>query len=325
MRIFLRSHIVFLLFTLLTASGLQAQDPSLSHFFANPLYLNPALSGTDGPARLFVGYRNQWPGATSPYVTYHASWDQYIDVLQGGVGLHIMNDRQGGGVFNTLSVDAAYSYHLKVSPRLQFTGGLQVSMGQRNMNPDGLVLPEELTGTLAGSLYGYSRLYPDFSAGISFAYRDIYGGFATHHLLQPYLSPTDNPDARLWRRYTLHAGTMIPVFEKRFGTELLQLSPNLIFEQQGIYHQMNYGLEVIYRGLLGGVWFRQDLRFSTGTLIFSAGYSWEMVSVRYSYDAKLSSPEIHVPSMGAHEISMVISFENLKKSTKPRAIKSPRF
>ena len=315
-----------LLFIAVGMSGAsQAQDPALSHFFANPLYLNPALAGTDGPARVFVGYRNQWPGATSPYVTYHASWDQHIEVLQGGVGLHIMNDRQGGGVFNTLSVDAAYAYHLKVSRWLHFTGGLQVSLGQRNMNPDGLVLPEELNGTLSGSLYGYSKLYPDFSAGISFGYRNLYGGFATHHLLQPYLSVSENPDAKLRRRYTLHAGIMIPVFEKRFGTELLQLSPNLIFVYQGIYQQINYGFEVIYKGLLGGLWFRQDLIFSTGALIFSAGYSWEKVSVRYSYDAKLSSPEIHIPSMGAHEISMMISFENLKKSTKQRAIKSPRF
>lgn len=211
-----------------------------------------------------------------------------------------------------------------MSHRLTVTGGLQASFGQRSLNPDGLVLPEELNGEFSGSLYRYSKLYPDFAAGISFGYLDFYGGFAAHHLLQPVISLSTDPDARLKRRYTLHLGAMIPVFEKRFGTELMQLSPNLVFSQQGIYQQMNYGLEAHYRGVLGGIWFRQDLRFSYGTLIFSAGYSWETLSLRYSYDAHLSSPEIHVPSMGAHEISLVISFENLKKSTKQRAIKSPR-
>ena len=45
---------------------------------------------------------------------------------------------------------------------------------------------------------------------------------------------------------------------------------------------------------------------------------------RYSYDAKLSSPELHIPNMGAHEISMAIVFENLHNTRKKRAIKSPK-
>jgi hypothetical protein len=54
------------------------------------------------------------------------------------------------------------------------------------------------------------------------------------------------------------------------------------------------------------------------------GYGNEQFRVRYSYDAKLSPPDLHIPSLGAHEISMVIIFENLYKSEKPRAIKCPK-
>ena len=86
--------------------GASAQDPAFSQFFANPLYLNPAMAGVEGPVKLYLGYRNQWPGATNPYSTYHASYDQYIDALHGGIGAHVINDRQGGGIINTISVDA---------------------------------------------------------------------------------------------------------------------------------------------------------------------------------------------------------------------------
>ena len=143
-------------------------------------------------------------------------------------------------------------------------------------------------------------------------------------MLQPYTAPSEDPNTRLSRKYTLHAGLMIPIYEKHFGQEVLQLSPNIIFMQQDIYQQLNYGLEVLYKGISGGVWFRQDLLFSYGTLIFSAGYGTNKFRVRYSYDVKLSPPDLHIPTLGAHEITLLIIFENLENSGKRKAIKSPK-
>ena len=94
---------------LFLSTDAESQDPAFSQFYANPLYMNPAMAGVEISPKIYLGYRNQWPGAINPYVTYHASYDQYIEVLQGGVGVHVGNDRQGGGVFNTLSADAILS------------------------------------------------------------------------------------------------------------------------------------------------------------------------------------------------------------------------
>ena len=235
-----------------------------------------------------------------------------------------MNDRQGGGVFNTISLDAVYSYHLKVSRELTVTGGLQASMGHRNMSPEGLVLPDEVAGNPVTTLTGYSKIYPDFSAGFAACYKNLFGGVAVHHLHQPYSGTSDNPNTQLSRKYTAHVGAMIPIYEKRLGKEVLQLSPNLVFIQQDTYQQLNYGLELVYRNLIGGIWFRQDLKFSYGTAIFSVGYGNDQFRIRYSYDAKLSAPDVHIPSLGSHEISMVIIFENINRSTKHRAIKCPK-
>ncbi len=301
-----------------------AQDPAFSQFYANPLMMNPAMAGVEGPVKMYLGYRNQWPGATDPYATYHASYEQFVDPLQGGIGIHVINDRQGAGIFNTLSLDAIYAYHLRVTSDLMVTGGFQASVGQRNMNPDGLVLPDELAGVSSTTLVGYSRVYPDFSVGFGGFYKNFYGGVATHHLLQPYTALSEDPNTRLSRKYTAHVGAIIPIYEKRLGREVLQLSPNLVFLQQDIYQQLNYGLEVLYNTIIGGIWFRQDLLFSYGTLIFSVGYGNDQFRIRYSYDSKLSQPDLHIPSLGAHEISMVIIFENLYKSTKHRAIKCPK-
>ena len=301
-----------------------AQDPISSQYYANQLFMNPGMAGTEGVAKVSLGYRNQWPSAAASYNTYHASYEQYLEPAQGGIAVHLVNDRQGGGVFNTMSLDAIYAYHLKVSRSLTMTGGLQASVGQRNFNSTGLTLPDDLASNVASDIPGYSKWYPDFAVGFAAFYKNIYGGLAFHHLLEPYMSPTKDPNARLSRRYSAHVGAMIPIYEKRFGREVLQLSPNLIFLQQDIYQQINYGLEVIFNSLLAGIWVRQDLLFSYGTAIFSVGYSRDKFRFRYSYDAQLSAPDLYVPSMGAHELSLVIIFENLHKSAKPRAIKSPK-
>lgn len=304
----------------------RAQDPAFSQFYANPLYMNPAMAGVEGAAKVYIGYRNQWPGATNPYTTMQASYEQFLDPIQGGLGIHVINDRQGGGVINTLSLDLVYSYHLQVSSDLMVTGGFQASLGHRNLNTEGLVLPDELAaGAPVTTLSGYSSTYPDFGVGFAAFYKNIFGGVALHHLLQPYTGSSENPNSMLSRKYTAHVGAMIPIYEKRLGREVLQLSPNLVFLQQDIYQQLNYGLEVIYRNFVGGLWFRQDLSFSYGTVVFSMGYGNDQFRVRYSYDAKLSSPEVHIPSLGAHEISLVIIFENLNKSRKHKAIKCPKF
>ncbi len=305
-------------------SGAMAQDPISSQYYANQLFMNPAMAGVEGITKVSLGYRNQWPAAAESYNTYHAAYEQYLEPAQGGIGVHVVNDRQGGGVFNTMSLDAIYAYHLKVTRRLTMTGGFQASVGQRSFNAAGLVLPDELTGGSATEIQDYSKWYPDFAVGFAAFYKNIYGGLACHHLIQPYMSPTEDPNTRLSRRYSAHVGALIPVYEKRLGREVLQLSPNIIFLQQDIYQQINYGLEVVFRSVLAGVWVRQDLLFSYGTAIFSMGYSRDKFRFRYSYDAKLSTPELYIPTMGAHELSLIIIFENLYKSVKPGAIKSPK-
>lgn len=322
-----KDHSIFVWMTgllLILSPDAAAQDPAFSQFYANPLYMNPAMAGVEGPAKVYLGYRNQWPGATNPYVTYHASFEQYIEALQGGVGIHMINDRQGGGVFNTLSLDAIYSYHLRVSSDLMISGGFQASVGQRNMDPSDLILPSDLAGAGTTTLTPYSKVFPDFAVGFGGFFRNFFGGVAVHHLLEPYGSPSEDPNTRLSRKYTAHLGAIIPVYERRLGTEVLQLSPNLVFIQQDIYQQLNYGLEVLYRGIIIGAWFRQDLLFTYGTAIFSAGYGNGQFRIRYSYDAKLSPPDLYIPTLGAHELSMVVIFENLNKSTKHRAIKCPK-
>ena len=56
-----------------------AQDPECSQFYANPLYLNPALAGVTICPKANANYRNQWPGIGKSFITYNVSYDQYVN------------------------------------------------------------------------------------------------------------------------------------------------------------------------------------------------------------------------------------------------------
>jgi hypothetical protein len=52
-----------------------AQDPHFSLFNSQPLYYNPASTGTDADVRVNLSYKNQWGVVTSPFHTYALNAD----------------------------------------------------------------------------------------------------------------------------------------------------------------------------------------------------------------------------------------------------------
>jgi len=293
------------------------------------MLLNPAMAGAEGDPKLFLGYRNQWPAAGSPYITYRTSWDQYVEKIHGGAGVSVVNDVQGNGQYSSLFINLVYAYRLRVTRDLTMSGGIQASAGQGLLQTDNLILPDMIdpvTGAITtGSevLAGQYKIFPDFAAGIAGSWRIFYGGISLHHLARPVISAGSGESSRLPRKLTVHAGAIIPIYERQFGKEVLQLSPNLIFIQQQNIQQINYGFEVLYKSFFTGIWGRNDIGLSYGTLIFSTGYKSDNYRLRYSYDIKLSRPDVKIPVMDAHELSLIIIFKPVNKN-KHRAIKCPK-
>src|SRR5690606_40010984 len=78
-----------------------AQDPTFTQFYSNPLYLNPAFAGSHGCPRFVANYRNQWPSLSGNYVTYAVGYDQYFKNISGGFGVLATHDMQGQGTIQT--------------------------------------------------------------------------------------------------------------------------------------------------------------------------------------------------------------------------------
>ncbi|MBE9468322.1 MAG: type IX secretion system membrane protein PorP/SprF [Bacteroidetes bacterium] len=311
-------------------SQIKAQDAQFSQFYTNSLYLNPAFAGSEMNARVAVNYRNQWTGAQSSFATYSASYDQYVDAVQGGVGFHIMDDVRGD--FNTFNISGMYSYKMNLSKKFSFSAGFQTTYSQKKLNWDNLVFPDmidpsgrNVNTTRELSPNKLKKGFIDFSAGFIGYNKDSYFGFAVHHLTQPLesFSGIENYSNVLSTKFSLQFGTNIEIKNFRFRKGDLYFSPNILFQQQRNFQQINYGIYLHRRQFEAGFWLRQNLKPHFSSLVFLFGYKSDYYKFAYSYDFNISYLSTRI--IGAHELSFVIEFERLKPKKKFRAIKCPSF
>lgn len=307
-----------------------AQDPQFSQFYASPLYLNPALAGSVKCPRATLNYRNQWPALGSTYVTYIASYDQQVRALEGALGGYIYADQQGDGAISTINISGIYNYTFVLNRKSNLSIAFQPTFIQKKLNWD-FIFPD-MIHPLYGPIYPTSEvLVPtnevkrhfDFSTGAILASKNYFFGIAIHHLTQPTESFRGNDDAVLPRKFTVHYGINIPIKGMGMKKGDLMISPNVLFQQQRDFQQMNWGLYLSRKGIVGGIWFRQNLTFHYDSFIMTLGYVKEKIKFAYSYDFTVS--QLKNQTLGAHEVSFTFIFPCKNKKPKFRTISCPSF
>lgn len=318
-----------------------AQDPQFTQFYANPLYLNPAFAGSARCPRVNINYRNQWPALKETYITSSAGFDQHFDALNGGVGLLFLNDRAGEGTITTTNISAMYAYQLNVNRKFSMRFGLQGTYVQKRLDFTKLTF-----GDMIDPRYGFvyptqeirpneSRSFMDFSAGVIGYTSKFYGGFAVHHLTEPDEAFIVRGTSPLPRKYTVHAGAMLPVgdtygssFRGRLNKdEGTYVSPNILFQQQASFNQLNVGMYVLHSPIIGGLWYRGnfggDNFLSSDSFIALIGLQRGIFKFGYSYDVTVSA--LSNATGGSHELSLGFQFECRPKKKRFRAINCPSF
>lgn len=324
------------------AFSVQAQDIEFSQFYANRLYLNPALAGSEFAPTASLSYRNQWPQNDRPFITYTASFDQYVDIINGGLGILVIQDNQGKGAIKTTMASGIYSYSLNINRDLSVNIGLKATYVQRKLDWQSLIF-SDMIDPLYGVIYpgremqpeDLSQSYVDFSMGIVASYKNFYFGGVIDHLSEPDEAfNSNNTSAILPRKYTLHAGASIPVGYSRGLMESdYTISPNILYQKQQDFEQINYGLYFSRNNWLLGGWFRHNLSFDFDAVIVLMGYQIDRLRVGYSYDYVISN--LVKTNSGAHEISLTYILGKsktscsgshyFKKRRRIRAIKCPKF
>lgn len=295
--------IPILLLILCYNGELCAQDPEFTQFYANPLYLNPALAGTARCPRVNLNYRNQWPGISGTYVTYSVSIDRHIDAFNGGLGLLVINDKAGQGTLTTTNISGIYSYLLNITRQFSLKFGVQATYFQKSIDWSKLTFGD-MIDERRGFVYNtneqqklQNKSNVDFSAGILGYSKKYFFGFAAHHLTQPDEGLLGV--SKLPMKLTGHAGASLPIGDK--GSQTF-ISPNVLYQQQQDFRQLNLGLYVNKGPVVAGLWYRNQDSF-----IAVIGFQQHFFKVGYSYDVTVS--KLTNTTAGSHELSFSIQFE----------------
>jgi len=323
--------ILLLILTTISLSG-YGQDYHFSQFYASPLSLNPALTGSFAEHyRVSSIYRSQLSGINSRFETTALGAEMnfrtgHLKRDQIGVGLYVYRDNLGDNIFMAQSIAISGAYHrsLDVFKRHRISIGGQVGFVQKSIDPSRLTFSDQyeeyeivpglssMDGAInnqvtyfninLGGFYSF-KITPrlDASTGISV--------FQVNNPKESYF--TTSTGNKLDSRYTTYLGLNYRIKRN------ISLSPKILYMNQERSQNINLGGNIGYdlgkkleSTLFIGGWFRM-----ADAAIGMAGVKWKTYILRFSYDATVSGlKEIKNasnikanPKAGAFEISFVMT------------------
>ena len=314
-----------------------AQDPQFSQYYAAPLYLNPALAGINQRGRAGVNYRNQWPSIDASFETTSVFVDYNFEDYQSSLGLIVTNDQEGLAGLNSTTIGLQYAYQTYVDYKWAIRPAMQVSYTARDINFDKLVFGDQLdisgpTGNPTAETFntGLNVNYFDLALGGLLYSNNVWLGVAFHNILEPDQSLIGG-ESILPSRFSLHGGYKLPLNtanDGRSGGRERSVTPTFNYRAQGEFDQLDLGVYLTLQPIIFGLWYRgipikQFENFPNNeALIFMVGVSQKNMSIGYSYDYTLS--ELGTAAGGAHELSLIISFDAGDPRKPPREVRELR-
>lgn len=316
-------HILALVVCCCVGFAASAQDIHFSQYFASPLTLNPALTGSfNADFRVAANFRtqyfkNDWNSANATYMTYAASVDgsffrKKLNADQFGAGLQFYSDRAGDGGLSTTAILASVAYTKTVDryERHSITLGMQGGIIQKRIDFTKLTFESQFNG-VDGFTPGpngenftqTSMIMPDVSIGLLWRSRigkkhNLYVGGAYSHLNSPtesFLGGTN----KLSPKITAHGGMEITL------SKYISITPGFMILSQNTASEVNIGTALAYKlaetsYLYVGAWYRVG-----DAVVPMVGYEIKGFRAGLSFDVTASDINLATNSKGAVELSLV--------------------
>ncbi len=299
----IRQILLLLALTLCTYAHAHDFEPLLGQFSQMPSLYNPAATGLSDFIRIRGDARLQWIGIDNAPKTFSGTADMPVKLGKKRIGIGVMVQQEGLGLFSNLEAGLQASYKLKLLGGT-LSIGVQGSYLNSKFKGSEVILPDDddyhegtdeaiPTQDLSGNKF-------DFSAGLWFDHKFFYAGISGRHLLDPSIAlkmeGSENTEAMEYetrRARTLYftAGSNIPI-----KNTLIELQPAIIaatdltdftgiVEMRARYNRF-ISVGIGYRYLSG--------------ISLSLGAEYKNFFLGYSYEYPLSA--IAKASAGSHEI-----------------------
>lgn len=287
-----------LIIAFFTSCNIFAQDPVFTQFYALPTLINPAFSGSEGNTRIGLGYRNQWMGSNYNLSTFYASADKFVEVINSGLGISILNQSESLTNYNFTQVNASYSYHLKLTETWTIFPGISFGYGYKQFNFNNLILEDQIdinTGAiLPGSadpfLNNDNIHFFDISVGGVLYSENAWLGVSLKHLTEPDIAFTESETLPLEMFLSVHGGYKWTLYPNQFIPEDSFLFLTFNYMKQGVYNRFDFGTELQISKFSFGVLAStviQKITPEAQTLIYISpliGLEFEKFKLGVSYD-----------------------------------------
>lgn len=290
-----------------------------SQYFANPLSINPALTGDfNGSIRFSSISRSQWAEDGNPYRSLAASIEKRLlaNSTSGklGVGLLFSSDNSNQDAFSVKRAALSFAYNMELDQEgnIELGAGFQGQYNQRRINPYSLTFESQFgsggfnTGITTPELSKASTInYISLNAGMllnikSSEGKQLYFGLAAYNSNRP---KTNFLDADFVEpvRWNIQSGGTIPLSERTN----LHLSSIFSLQQGGsetllgAVGSFNLAKNEEGKKLLLGSWFRVK-----DAIIPYVGLQWNGVQYAFSYDITTSAIKMATFNRNSMEFSL---------------------
>ena len=302
----MKNKICFAVILVWNTTILFSQDFHLSQFDANPLYLNPALTGERMNAQKGVLFSANYRDQSAAYSKSSGSFNTIavgVDVPMTkrlSIGQFIGNNRSVDGAFNSFNLLLSGSYKVISSKddndRQNLSVGLQAGLLNNSINTQSFTYASQYSPTSSTGFdntlptgEAYSQLsYYKFDYNFGVYYRTklkndklvITSGFSIYHIGKK--DETNALTSAVGMRTNFHASAIYSVNSK------IKVTPQVLYMNQyktdefnmGVL--MNYVLKENYEPIIGVNWVNKK------AMVFQAGVKVKGTTFRMSYSTPLS-------------------------------------
>lgn len=307
---------IILILTILGATvKMQAQqDPMLSHYMFNGLFLNPAYAGTHPYMGATLIHRQQWLGFNGRPQTSVFGIDGPLKSETMGLGFTFVNDRTGGFRRNDLMLN--YAYHIKVNEGAKLSLGINAGLVNVGYNNGSTETWDDKSADVA---FNNTTPFwtPKFGFGAYYYTSKFYAGLSIPALYanEPAkYSVSNSNDFNFFKtHYNLTAGYLFDV-----GSNIMLKPSTLIKYQRAAPLQLDLNCNAFFGEMFSaGLSYRVD---RTGSWIVGLlGYNvTPELRLGMSYDYNISG--IRKYNKGSLEFMLGYDF-----ASKTMKIKNPRY
>ncbi len=305
----MKKFILIMLGILAGGRATAQQDPMLSQYMFNGLFLNPAYAGSHKYWSSTITYRKQWVGMSGAPETAIAAVDGPIGGRNMGLGVSFMYDKIGVSTHNKIT--ANYSYQIRTSVNSKLALGVSASLSQFNGRVEDLLVWDQGDQVFSENING--RYIPSFGVGAYYFSERYYVGLSIPTLFayqNDYNFNFDLSKASFLRRHYLLTGGYVFTC-----SPTVKIKPSVLLKY--VAHaplEADINFAVYYKNMISaGVSYRTN-----DAVVFMVEYQANnFFRIGYAYD--LTTTALSRYSNGTHEIMLGIDFgKDLIKVKTPR-------